>query len=111
MINNPNGDLISRSAFKTGVAVFMVENAYLNMTALDALKMVADWIDEAPVVDPVQHGRWIGLEYDGYADGFPVYDLWECSECSEEVGGQDIPETHPWCHACGAKIDGGVEDA
>lgn len=36
-------------------------------------------------VAPVRHGRWIGLEYDGYADGAPVYDLWECSECGEEV--------------------------
>lgn len=30
-------------------------------------------------VAPVRHGRWIGTEYDGYANGFPVYDVYECS--------------------------------
>lgn len=58
----------------------------------------------ADVVE-VRHGRWIGLEYDGYADGCPVYDLWECSECGEEVRGDDVPSTHPWCHSCGARMD------
>ena len=53
----------------------------------------------------VRHGRWIGIEYDGYADGCPVYDLWECSECGEEVKGEDVPATHPWCHSCGARMD------
>ena len=56
-------------------------------------------------VAEVRHGRWIGIEYDGYADGCPVYDLWECSECGEEVRGEDVPDTHPWCHACGARMD------
>ena len=53
----------------------------------------------------VKHGIWIGIEYDGYADGYPVYDLWECSECGEEVRGDDVPSTHPWCHSCGARMD------
>lgn len=54
-------------------------------------------VDKIPAADvaPVRHGRWIGLEYDGYADGSPVYDLWECSECGEEVKGEDVPDTHP----------------
>ena len=60
-------------------------------------------------VAPVRHGRWIGIEYDGYADGCPVYDLWECSECGEEVRGDDVPSTHPWCHSCGARMDKEVE--
>lgn len=53
-----------------------------------------------------RQGHWIGLEYDGYADGCPVYDLWECSECGEEVSGEDVPETHLFCHGCGARMDG-----
>lgn len=52
-----------------------------------------------------KHGFWVGLEYDGYADGNPVYDLWECSVCGEEVSGEDVPDTHPYCHACGSKMD------
>ena len=61
--------------------------------------------EPAADVAEVRHGRWIGIEYDGYADGCPVYDLWECSECGEEVRGEDVPDTHPWCHACGARMD------
>ena len=64
-------------------------------------------IERFPAADvaEVRHGRWIGIEYDGYADGCPVYDLWECSECGEEVRGEDVPDTHPWCHACGTRMD------
>lgn len=51
-----------------------------------------------------KYGRWIGLEYDGYADGHPVYDLFECSVCGEEKRGEDVPETHPYCPACGARM-------
>lgn len=71
-------------------------------------RLVVQRIRCAPAagVAPVVHGRWIGLEYDGYADGCPVYDLWECSECGEEVSGDDVPTTHPWCHGCGARMDG-----
>lgn len=70
-------------------------------------------IEQAPTieVEPVRHGRWVGLEYDGYADGFPVYDLWECSECGKEVRGEDVPDTHPYCHGCGAKMDGDEHEA
>jgi DNA-directed RNA polymerase subunit RPC12/RpoP len=55
-------------------------------------------------VEPVKHGRWIPLEYDGYADGFPVYDLWECSQCQEEHSGDEDTLT-PYCPHCGAKME------
>lgn len=54
---------------------------------------------------PIRHGYWIGLEYDGYADGFPVYNLWECSECGNEHKGEDTPN---YCSNCGSKMDGDV---
>jgi rubrerythrin len=54
--------------------------------------------------DAVKHGRWIPLEYDGYADGNPVYDLWECSECQEEHSGDEDTLT-PYCPNCGAKME------
>ena len=74
----------------------------------------ACWVDDmvgelesAPTVDAVEvvHGRWIPLEYDGYADGNPVWDLWECSECQEEHSGDEDTLT-PYCPNCGAKMDG-----
>ena len=58
-------------------------------------------VDAAPVV----HGQWIPLEYDGYADGNPVWDLWECSECREEHSGDEDTLTL-YCPNCGAKMDG-----
>ena len=54
--------------------------------------------------DLVPHGRWVPLEYDGYADGCPVWDLWECSECQEEHSGDEDTLT-PYCPNCGAKMD------
>ena len=64
-------------------------------------------IDSQPTIDAVEvvHGRWIPLEYDGYADGNPVWDLWECSECREEHSGDEDTLT-PYCPNCGAKMDG-----
>jgi len=70
-------------------------------------KIVGEIMMQTPAdVVEVVRGRWVGLEYDGYADGLPVYDLWECSECGNEVRGEDVPDTHPWCNGCGAKMDG-----
>ena len=65
------------------------------------------FIFHAPTVDAVEvvHGRWIPLEYDGYADGYPVWDLWECSECGEEHKGDEDTLTN-YCPNCGAKMDG-----
>ena len=56
------------TAVYNGIALYMAENAYLNDTALDVLKMVAKWLDEAPTVEAVEVkckvGDW-------------VYALWE----------------------------------
>ena len=50
-------------------------------------------------------GEWVPLEYDGYADGHPVWDLWECSECGQEHSGDEDTLT-PYCPNCGAKMGG-----
>lgn len=46
-----------------------------------------------------RQGEWIGISYDGYADGFPVYDEYECSVCGFERKGEDPPD---YCECCGA---------
>lgn len=68
----------------------------------DLKHLIADF----PVADvaEVRHGEWVGLEYDGYANGNPVYNLWECSECGEEVKCKDN-----YCPNCGARMDKGDE--
>lgn len=47
-------DLISRNSMRTAVALYMAENAYLNDTALDVLKMIDKWLLEAEAVDDVE---------------------------------------------------------
>lgn len=61
-------------------------------------------IDEAPTIDaePVRHGKFIGTEYDGYADGNPVYYEWKCSECGCIF--EEEP-TYRYCPNCGARMD------
>lgn len=68
------------------------------------LRMILKYV---PTIDavPVVHGRWIGMEYDGYADGSPIYEIWECSECHEEHYG-DCDTLTAYCPYCGAKMDG-----
>lgn len=67
-------------------------------------------IPAADVVE-VRHGRWIGTEFDGYADGNPVYDVFECSVCGCEYDTDDGEMHHNYCPNCGAKMDGGGDDA
>lgn len=47
-------DLIRRGKFGNDIALYMAENAYLNDTALDVLKMIAKWVNEQPAVDAVE---------------------------------------------------------
>ena len=62
-------------------------------------------IYELPSVTPAPRiGRWIPVGYDGYADGNPVYDWWECSECEWEHTGDEDTLT-PYCPNCGAKME------
>ena len=52
-------------------------------------------------VAPVRHGKWL------YGDYYDIGDV--CSECD-----WDSEMTHPsyrYCPNCGAKMDGGCEDA
>ena len=106
-------DYISRPYIMGKLTAADAQKAVREMSGDEAYNWFLELVGFAPAADvePVRHGRWIGLEYDGYADGNPVYDLWECSECGEEVRGESVPETHLFCHNCGAKMDGGAEDA
>lgn len=60
-------------------------------------------VREMPEVQPERkHGRFIGTEYDGYADGSPVYYEWECSECGCVF--EDEEPTYNFCPNCGADM-------
>ena len=60
---------------------------------------------KASVQPKREKGEWIPIGYDGFADGNPVYDVWECSCCKEERYGDD--ESLPnFCPDCGADMRG-----
>lgn len=49
------------------------------------------------------NGKWIGIEYDGYADGNPVYHRWQCQRCGNEISTEEPPD---YCCDCGADMRG-----
>lgn len=72
-------------------------------------KMLRDENDFSTIeAEPVRHGRWIPTEYDSYADGVPVWDKWECSECGHEHSGEEDTLT-AFCPDCGVRMDGGAD--
>ena len=85
-----------------------------SMTALTRLERAYAEIREMPAADvaEVVHGQW-EVEGDGYADGEIVLDVWYCSQCGYCIDdGTDNPDCLPkYCPNCGAKMDGGCEDA
>ena len=70
------------------------------------INVVTPMVVGTPTEDvvPVVHAHWIGTEYDGFADGNPVYDTFECSNCGEEHQGEADTLTN-YCPHCGAKMD------
>ena len=88
----------------------MFEPQYTMDTGKDAETLLR-LIEDAPFSDaaPVRHGRWVPFSYDGYADGYPVYDEWECSECHFVCEGEGEPQLN-YCPNCGAKLDGGEKE-
>ena len=54
-------------------------------------------------------GKLIGTEYDGYADGNPVYYEWKCSECGCIF--EDEEPTYNFCPNCGADMRGEQNDS
>lgn len=64
---------------------------------------LCDGLEECDVIEPERKtGRWIGTEYDGYADGNPVYYEWKCSACGCVI--EDDEPTWNFCPNCGADM-------
>lgn len=72
----------------------------------DAVMGIVNCLDAIPAADVVERkrGRWLGTAFDGYADGYPVYYEWECSECGCVF--EDEEPTYNYCHNCGADMRG-----
>ena len=73
------------------------EDVYIDKGLMMARKI----IEKLPATKPEQMcGKWIPIEYDSYADGYPVYDKWECSNCGHEHNGEEDTLT-AFCPDCG----------
>lgn len=90
-------DYISREA-----AIDAVDVCNLHRGIIDALQAIISDIPSADV-RPVVRGHYVG-EYDGYADGNPVYDMWYCSECGCFFEDWDEKPTYNFCPNCGADM-------
>lgn len=85
---------------------FYDEEGYTIDDYEERLAIVKSFVDPVQTVDaePIRHGRFIGTEYDGYADGNPVYYEWKCSECGCVF--EDEEPTYNYCPNCGADMKG-----
>lgn len=83
-------------------AMRMLEHNEINGGEFD--KMIEPLNAEVGNAEPVRHGKYIGTEFDGYADGCPVYYEWKCSECGCVF--EEEKPTYNYCPYCGAKMDG-----
>ena len=64
-----------------------------------------DTAKSVPVADVVERkkGHYI-VNSDGYADGYPVYDIWSCSECGCVFEDWDEKPNYNYCPNCGADM-------
>lgn len=103
-------EYIEREALLSDIDAAM-DNSGMGYVVGQTLKR---YIKRKPAADvvPVRRGHWIG-EWDGYADGEIVLDVWYCSECNYCIDdGTDDPAILPkYCQNCGAKMDGGADHA
>lgn len=89
-------------------AIDEVWDAFTSRDDPDLGLVIEENIERLPAADvaPVVHGEWIGTWGDGYANGFIVYEEFECSRCGC-VHHADGEPTWDYCPQCGARMDGG----
>ena len=83
--------------------VFIIPQEYYSDKIDEALDMAIKALEEQKT------GKWIGIEYEGYADGNPVYDVYECSSCGYVHNGES-DTLSDYCPDCGAKMETGALD-
>lgn len=63
----------------------------------ESIKIIKELVDkERPLT--------VSYDYDGYADGYPVYDMATCPNC-ERIFEVDVEEEYKYCPNCGQKLD------
>lgn len=95
----------------TGVSIFRAKaNMAVLSDAAPYFEKAAQMLEKLPAADvaPVVHGKWI-VRFDGPYKRRRCY----CSHCGKHngVGGIAKNQEKPYCPNCGAKMDGGDNDA
>ncbi len=100
-------DYISREAAFKALRKRQCEGCPAFPRFCEACKTTGDKqeIKNIPAADvrPVVRGHYVG-DYDGYADGAPVYDIWSCSVCGCFFEDWDEKPTYNYCPNCGADM-------
>lgn len=99
-------DYISRErALQFPLANGQYDHENANEHFINGCESYKEWLEQIPAADvkPVVRGHYIG-DYDGYADGNPVYDIWSCSVCGCVFENWDEEPTYKFCHNCGADM-------
>jgi rubrerythrin len=109
--NVPCKDTISRTAAIDAVTAWLhrgcnpLNRSKYNEGEIDAYKTALSELKKIPSAEPERNkGEWVGTEFDGYADGNPVYCEWKCSACGCVV--EDEEPTWNYCPNCGADMRG-----
>ena len=77
--------------------------------ALEKLKTHVAWAVDMEALKVAKKALEIQIpkepiyQYDGYADGLPVWDIWECPSCGTEF--EIDYDKHKHCPECGQLID------
>lgn len=71
----------------------------------DEWQEIIDTLEAMPAayVRPVVKAEWYG-EADGYADGYPVYDMWSCPVCGKRFDEWEEKPDWNFCPNCGADM-------
>lgn len=85
---------------------FYNEISALSFDTKETIKKIRDWMEEIEALKArlLAYGHtahFIGTWFDGYADGYPVYEEWECSNCHSEFTNDGDPPDYTFCPYCG----------
>ena len=80
-----------------------LDEAYIPIFKVCGITAPFSEFKEVIDAEQVRHGKYIGTEFDGYADGSPVYYEWKCSECGCVF--EEEEPTYNYCPNCGARMD------
>ena len=87
----------------------MMDDLHRQSIIMNGMLLCEEAVRNQPPAQPQRmRGRYIGTEYDGYADGCPVYYEWKCSVCGCTF--EDEEPNYNFCPNCGADMRGEQND-